>query len=506
MWSVLQSPLGMKLTFVLLHFVWQATVLYCAWRLISTLAPFRSPQSRYCGALVTLLLILLCPAITFGLLDVRDMPTISRMEFLAEDSILQTTLQTTDETEAAVSAEEANTAQSLLLAAREDAADSLSNVAYFMVKIQPYLMLVWTAGVIVLGFRLCISYLGTVWLRRVGLISVDSDLLVRYADLATRLNLLHLPPIAFSRRVSQAMTVGLLRPMVLLPAAWMTEISPEILEAVLSHELAHIRRQDLWINFVQRVVETIFFYHPVVWWISTEIRREREVCCDEMAIEALGHRLNYAKSLEHVASWQLEHPNGLLAVHYLGDRQGQLLGRVRQILGISTPQAGERSWPAGLVLMFIPLLLWATSAIFLPESASQANAEGITPTTSEEVEKGGLSEDLPTWRLPPLHRPHKLLDRPHGHHRPPEHRHHLERLLDDLERDLPADDDIQPINEQVPDDQSVIEVLHELREEVRQLRQQVKELKDHHDRRPPPHHRPPHDRPGRPHPEDDFNW
>ncbi|WP_158261152.1 MULTISPECIES: M56 family metallopeptidase [Pirellulaceae] len=499
----------MKLTFVLLHFVWQATVLYCVWRLISTLTPFRSPQTRYCGALVTLLLILLCPAITFGLLDVRDMPTISRMEFLTEEvSVPEIALQPTRETEAIVAAEEVNATQDLLLEAREDAGDSLSSVAFLMVQIQPYLMLIWTAGVIVLGFRLCVSYLGTVWLRRAGLISVDSDLLVRYADLASRLNVLQLPPMAFSRRISQAMTVGLLRPMVLLPAAWMTEISPEILEAVLSHELAHIRRQDLWINFLQRVAETIFFYHPVVWWISTEIRREREVCCDEMAIEALGHRLNYAKSLEQVASWQLDHSSGMLAAHYLGDGQRQLLGRVRQILGISTPQAGERSWPAGLVLMVIPLLLWAISAILLPESASQANAEDIEAAASKAVDSEGLSATLPPRHLPPLHprHPHQHLDHPPGRRHPLQHRHPLECLLDDIERDLPVDDDAQPDNKQIPEDQSVIEVLHELREEVRQLRLQVKKLKNHRDRQPPPHHHPPHGRPGHPHSEDDIDW
>lgn len=501
MWSVLQSPLGMKLTFVLLHFVWQATVLYCAWRLISTLTPFKTPQIRYCGALATLLLILICPAITFGLLDIRDMPT---MEFFAEDSLALVALESTSEKEAIGVVSEQTTTQDLLIAAREDASYSLSNVAYLMVQIQPFLMLAWTAGVIILGFRLCISYLGTVWLRRVGLVSVDSDLLVRYAELATRLNLLHLPPIAFSRRVTQAMTVGLLRPMVLLPAAWATEISPEILEAVLSHELAHIRRQDLWINFLQRVAETIFFYHPVVWWISAEIRREREVCCDEMAIEVLGQRLHYAKSLEQVATWQLDHSNGMLAASFLGETQGQLLGRVRQILGISTPQAGERSWPAGLVLMFIPMLLWATSAIFWSESASQANAEEVVAPASDVVEE---DDPLPRRPLPHPHHPHQHVDHPRGHHHPLGHRHPLERLLDDIEQSLPSDDDVQQDDAVAPDDQSVIEVLHELREEVRQLREQVRELKDHRDRRPPPpHHHPPHDRPIHPHPKDGLDW
>ncbi len=500
MWSVLQSPLGMKLTFVLLHFVWQATVLYCAWRLLSTFASFRSPQLRYCGALITLLLILICPAITFGLLDIRDMPSMSRLTFLAESALPTIPLNQVAEVEAAIPTADI-AAQNGTVAISEDSAFSLDGVAHLVVLIQPYLMLIWTAGVIVLGFRLCISYAGTVWLRRVGLVSVDSDLLVRYADLASRLHLVHLPSLAFSRRVGEAMTVGLLRPMVLLPAAWMTEISPEILEAVLSHELAHIRRQDLWINFLQRVAETIFFYHPVVWWLSQEIRREREVCCDEMAIEALGHRLNYAKSLEQVATWQSSHSSGTLAAHFLGDQQGQLLGRVRQILGISTPQAGERSWPAGLVLMFIPLLLWATSAILWPETASQANAEEISSSSSDEL----VEQDLLPWRLPPPHLRHPHLhDHPPGPHRLHGHRHPLECLLDEIEQAANVDNEVELDEAADTDDQSVIEVLHELREEVRQLREQVRELKEHHDHRPPPpRHRPPHDRP---HPQDGLNW
>jgi len=497
MWSVLQSPLGMKLTFVLLHFVWQATVLYCAWRLISTLTPFRSPQARYGGALATLLLILVCPAVTFGLLDVRDLPTATRVEHLADDSMLGLVLGSGAESDGAVEANNTLAVPGQLAAEQTVSPYSLTNFALLTVQIQPYLMLAWTAGVIVLGLRLCVGYLGTVWLRRVGLVSIDSDLLVRYADLATRLNLLHLPPIAFSRRVGHAMTVGLLRPMVLLPAAWMTEISPEVLEAVLAHELAHIRRQDLWINFLQRVAETIFFYHPVVWWISSEIRREREICCDEMAIDALGQRLNYAKSLEHVATWQVEHPRGMLAAHFLGDRQGQLIGRVRQILGISTPQAGERSWPAGLVLMFIPLLLWAASAIVWPESAAQANANETATPSSDLVEE----DSSPLRRFgPPPHLPPHLHPR-HHHHHPPKHRHPLECLLEEIEQSTPTDQAEQQDDVTEIDDQDVMEALHELREEVRLLRNQVKELNDRHVRRPPPpHHRPPHDRRPRPRP------
>ena len=91
----------------------------------------------------------------------------------------------------------------------------------------------------------------------------------------------------------------------LVPVAWVTEMPAEALEAVIAHELAHVRRLDLWVNLLQRVVETLFFYHPAVWWISRQLRQEREMCCDEMAVAATGERLAYVEALELVARERL---------------------------------------------------------------------------------------------------------------------------------------------------------------------------------------------------------
>jgi UDP-N-acetylmuramoyl-L-alanyl-D-glutamate--2,6-diaminopimelate ligase len=79
--------------------------------------------------------------------------------------------------------------------------------------------------------------------------------------------------------------------MVLLPVCWLTEMTPEVLEAVVAHELAHVRRWDLWVNLFQRLVETLLFYHPAVWWVSRRVRLEREMCCDELAVSVTGERL-----------------------------------------------------------------------------------------------------------------------------------------------------------------------------------------------------------------------
>src|SRR5437660_336918 len=88
------------------------------------------------------------------------------------------------------------------------------------------------------------------------------------------------------------------RPIRQRQAVWLTELPVPMLEAVIAHELAHIRRWDLWINLAQLVVEILLFYHPAVWWLSRRLRVERELCCDELAVAATEQRLVYVSTLE----------------------------------------------------------------------------------------------------------------------------------------------------------------------------------------------------------------
>ena len=100
-----------------------------------------------------------------------------------------------------------------------------------------------------------------------------------------------------SARVEVPMVVGWLRPAILVPVAALSGLTALELEAILAHELAHIRRHDYLVNLLQCVVEALMFYHPATWWISRVIRREREHCCDDMAVAACRDRLVYARAL-----------------------------------------------------------------------------------------------------------------------------------------------------------------------------------------------------------------
>ena len=122
-----------------------------------------------------------------------------------------------------------------------------------------------------------------------------------------------------------------MKPVVLLPASALAGLTPQQLEAILAHELAHIRRHDYLVNLLQTLVETLLFYHPAVWWLSRRIRIERENCCDDLAVSLCGDPCTYARALADLEA--LRGPARSLAMAANG---GSLLQRVRRLLGAPT--------------------------------------------------------------------------------------------------------------------------------------------------------------------------
>jgi ankyrin repeat protein len=167
----------------------------------------------------------------------------------------------------------------------------------------------------------------------------------------------------------QAIAVGYLRPMVLLPASMVTQMPPEMLEAVIAHELAHIRRFDLWVNLLQRIVETLLFYHPAVWWLSSRLRKERELCCDELAVGATGERLTYASALESMGRARILARRPALAAGF-GRDDMPILSRVRYVLGLAPRPQDSRFWLAGVVtIMLLAALAIPTTLVLTRRTA-----------------------------------------------------------------------------------------------------------------------------------------
>jgi beta-lactamase regulating signal transducer with metallopeptidase domain len=175
-------------------------------------------------------------------------------------------------------------------------------------------------------------------------------------DLARHLGLERPFLVVDSVCVATPTVVGWLRPIVLLPVAAMAGLSPRQVEAILAHELAHIRRHDFAINLLQTFAETVLFYHPAVWWMSSRIRTEREHCCDDVAVSVCGDATEYVAALTELASWTLAQP--ALA---MGATRGPLLSRVRRLLHV--PEARRRPSRTTLAVAVVVTTVLGVAAI-----------------------------------------------------------------------------------------------------------------------------------------------
>src|SRR6266516_2423173 len=145
--------------------------------------------------------------------------------------------------------------------------------------------------------------------------------------------------------------IGWLRPVILLPASALTGLTPLQLDALLAHELAHVRRYDYMVNLLQSVVETLLFYHPAAWWVSQQVREAREHCCDDLAVAVCGDAHFYATALLGMERLRVTPPAFALAAT---GRGGALLGRIRRLVAPVQTEIFPR-WMAGVIAVTLAL-------------------------------------------------------------------------------------------------------------------------------------------------------
>src|SRR5690606_30003360 len=115
-------------------------------------------------------------------------------------------------------------------------------------------------------------------------------------------------PIRYSKAPIEPALVGFLRPVLLMPTDVEARLSPAQLDAVIAHELCHWRRRDNLTGTLHLLVEALFWFHPLVWWIGARLVEERERACDEAVIEAGHDRRAYAEAILNVAELRVASP------------------------------------------------------------------------------------------------------------------------------------------------------------------------------------------------------
>ena len=263
----------------------------------------------------------------------------------------------------------------------------------------------WVMGVLALSVR----GMGGWWLIRRLRIKSTSEapdgIRAAFERVSRALSLSRPVLLRLSEAIGSPVTVGALRAMVLLPVSAVTLLGPDEIEVVLAHELAHVRRADFLWNLVQTVIETLFFFHPAVWWISGRVRHERELCCDDLALTICPNPVVYASALFHLEEHRSRQMN--LAMALDGHQSAQKLRmRIARILGESMPSNLSRPVrpfsAAAALAAFIVLVLHAPQVI-----------AGLRPSPSPQASVSAQSPNPSTLAAIPAISSHVALSKPH---------------------------------------------------------------------------------------------
>src|SRR6516225_4695095 len=322
------SPATLRLlALALLHFLWQGAALAALAYVLMALC--RSAATRYAIAVAMLILMVSAPATTFLVLHALEKAEAPAST--AEGVVI-------------------SPGPTVSFAPGADIPRSIPREAppdYFL-----WLVEAWFAGVMLLSLRSAGGFLVVARLRRRESTPLNEELLELCLSLERRMGLTRVVRYCQCMHLDAPAVAGWVRPLVFLPMTALTGLSAAQLEAVIAHELAHIRRFDAFVNLFQIAVETLLFYHPAVWWLGKEIRVERENCCDDEAVALCGSPVNYAKALAHMAEWQAA-PRLVMAAN-----RGLLSARVARLLGANENAGTFRraSLSAGVLCLSAALL------------------------------------------------------------------------------------------------------------------------------------------------------
>lgn len=288
------NPAVSALGWTLLHSLWQATGLAALLWLVSRSSD--NARLRYGLAYSTMMVQLALSIFTFG--------------WTYEPAIAQSTIPGSVEMFAVFTAPE-------------------QGVSHWNAeRLMGWVVVFWLVGLSIGSVRMGIAFGRVRRMQRMATRAVPADFRQRVAALAQRLGFHGKLRIGISDQIGGPALLGHLKPMLIFPVAIVNQLSPEQAEAVILHELAHLTRQDHWWNLLQCVVDVLFYYHPVMWWISARIREEREHCCDDLVLAHGPGGLPYAKALLY---FEQQHTTPATAVA-LTNSPGGLLGRVQRFL------------------------------------------------------------------------------------------------------------------------------------------------------------------------------
>lgn len=343
----------------LLHFLWQGAVIGLVAAAALQLLGNARPQTRYAVACAALLACLLAPA----------------MYIVAQIGITPDAVAPAPMLSPAV-----------ITALATQPAPALDAWSIRLDAGLPLIVALWAAGACLLSLRMA---MGVVWLGRLRTMPqgpAHAAWQSRLDDLCRVLGLHRPVALRLVDSIDSPASAGWWRPVVLLPTALIARMPHELIEALLAHELAHIRRHDYLVNLMQGVVEALLFYHPVTWWLSRQIRNEREHIADLVAAEATGEPRRLALALSELSEL-LSQPHLSKAHHtsfHLAQAAhgGHLMSRIEKLVRPDRKSNGGRLAFPVLGLAAACLAFYAHAQVTKPAVAAPAT---VKPATAQHA-------------------------------------------------------------------------------------------------------------------------
>lgn len=269
-------------------------------------------------------------------------------------------------------------------------------VLWFLQAHLDTVVLLWGVGASVLLLRLLVNWVLVQQLKSEGIQLTEPRLQVVFKRLMSSLQIKKTVLLFESARVSSPLVIGFFKPVVLLPIGLATGLSTAQIEAVLAHELAHIKRHDYLINLLQSLVEVVYFFHPALWWVSARVRQERENCCDDCAVSVCGSKLALAQALTFVEEYR-QTPTLAMALH---NGKMPLLCRIQRILGVSEKAKTHNSYFGGVLLFLflaVGLSVYATQKTDKPKQPKARNVSHTSGGTKIVLDENGKLTKI-TWK------------------------------------------------------------------------------------------------------------
>jgi beta-lactamase regulating signal transducer with metallopeptidase domain len=348
----------------LVHFLWQGTLIALALAAVQGLLRNATARARYAVACGAMMLMLICAVATFA--------------------SLRTPVSVTEPSSAPAAATSAMPMPSAV-----DSTFRTVPSTRDLSRLLPWLVYFWMAGVSLLTLRSLGGWVVLQGFKRREVRPAEPVWQQRLARLGRRLRISRPVRLCESTLARVPSVVGWMRPVILMPVCALNGLTPEQLEGLLAHELAHIRQYDYLVNLFQTCVETLLFYHPAVWWVGNRIRVERENCCDDLAVEVCGDALAYARALAQLEQIRCDAPQLAMAAN-----GGSLLQRVQRLLS-SRPstRVAPAGWMAGAALALVAIIGWASprlerstsQPVTQPIQQSVTAPQAVWPASGEEA-------------------------------------------------------------------------------------------------------------------------